>query len=237
MKKLSLISLLPLALLPAANAQLNIGDTIGVDFGSVAPTGTNTFNQISVGGDASTAGLVNGASVVLNSLVDVGNNAVSGVAFTFTNNTGQIAWDHNTNQGQAGIGFMDDVSVYGDGVISNNASGRNLPADAHFTMTFTGLEDGYTYDLSGGYEFNNANFNATWEADGQDFTTNIAGGEGYGTLTGLTTDGSGNLVITVTRSNHVEVGAFTLTAVPEPSSYALLAGCLALGAVMVRRRS
>ncbi|WPJ96001.1 hypothetical protein SH580_21530 [Coraliomargarita algicola] len=51
----------------------------------------------------------------------------------------------------------------------------------------------------------------------------------YGTLTGLTTDGFGNLEITVTRSNHATMAGLTLTAVPEqPSSYALRAGCFGL---------
>jgi hypothetical protein len=37
-------------------------------------------------------------------------------------------------------------------------------------------------------------------------------------------------------SSHVIISAATISAVPEPSAYALLAGSLALGAVMIRRR-
>lgn len=37
-------------------------------------------------------------------------------------------------------------------------------------------------------------------------------------------------------NNGVRLTGYQLRAVPEPSSYTLLAGCLALGAVMVRRR-
>ncbi|MGJ8653770.1 MAG: PEP-CTERM sorting domain-containing protein [Opitutaceae bacterium] len=56
-------------------------------------------------------------------------------------------------------------------------------------------------------------------------------------MTGLQTDSSGNLVIQITRASlHVNAGALTLTAVPEPGTYALIAGCLALGATMLRRR-
>ncbi|MDF7799604.1 hypothetical protein P4C99_09010 [Pontiellaceae bacterium B1224] len=205
----------------SAQADIAEGQIIGIDFGGIAPAGVSTFNQFSVGGDASTAGLVAGATNTLTSVADISGSTVSGVQFSLINNSGQIAWDFVN--GSAGYGLMTDASVYGDALISNNASGRNLPAGAHFVLRFTGLDDSLTYELDGGFEFNNQNFNATWEADGQSFTTDINNGAGWGTLTGLSTDGSGNLDIMVTRSNHIAVGGLTLEAIPEPATQGLVA--------------
>ena len=66
--------------------------------------------------------------------------------------------------------------------------------------------------LSGGFDNNNDNFNTTWDIAGQSATTNSDGGDGYITLSGLTTDGSGRLEITVTKSTQLFVSGLTLTA-------------------------
>ncbi|MEP2776266.1 MAG: PEP-CTERM sorting domain-containing protein [Luteolibacter sp.] len=215
-----------------SDAALLLNQTVGIDFGGTAPAGSTTFNQVSVGGDASTPGLADMASTTAISLVDTNNTAITGTQFSVTNNTGQIAWDFSG--GVEGSGLMTDASVYGDGIISNNASGRNLSAGANFVLTFTGLDDSLTYDLTGGWDNNNNNFNATWSADGKNFFADTTASVGYGTLSGLTTDGSGNLEITVTKSNHVTIAGLTLTAVPEPSSAALLLG--GMGVLMLGRR-
>ena len=39
-----------------------------------------------------------------------------------------------------------------------------------------------------------------------------------------------------TTGDYMSIDSITLTAVPEPSSYALIAGMLALASLMVRRR-
>ena len=54
------------------------------------------------------------------------------------------------------------------------------------------------------------------------------GGAGAGTATDPTVSG--------TAGDYMMIDSITLTAVPEPSSYALIAGMLALASVMVRRR-
>lgn len=67
------------------------------------------------------------------------------------------------------------------------------------------------------------NFDAIWAVDGKSFTTIPAGGVGYGTLTGLSTDGSGNLAITVTKKQlHVIVAGLTLTAIPREATVILV---------------
>ena len=87
-------------------------------------------------------------------------------------------------------------------------------------FTFSGLDDSLTYEVTGGYLHApaNANFNTTWDIDGQSATTDNVSGlpdAGYITLTNLATDGSGNLSITVTRSVQLFVAGLTITAL-EP---------------------
>ena len=87
-------------------------------------------------------------------------------------------------------------------------------------FTFSGLDDNVTYQVTGGYLHvsPNDNFNSTWDADGKSATTANESGSpdaGYATLSGLSTDGNGNLEITATRSVQLFVAGLTLT-VEEP---------------------
>ena len=180
----------------------------------------------------------------------------TGVGFTIVNSTGQIAWDFSGGlDGDGSYIETAGASVYGDGLISNDASGRTTVSGVDFfELTITGLNDAYTYEFVSGWDSNNANFDTTWNqytsdsfgtiVGGQSFTTEAGPGDpnnaGYGSLTvqssggelylGLTSDGAAAQTV---------LSAFTLevTAVPESSTFALLAGCLALGAVMLRRRA
>ena len=201
----------------SAHAQLVAGQGIGIDFnGSAATTGTN-FNAFSEDTD-------DGETASLTSLIDLTGAGVSGVTFSLENQTGQNTEraDFNT-QGTGGTvtGPLSEMAVWDDGYISNNQGAAPLDNGGHFELSFTGLNDSMTYELTGGFDNNNANFDATWSANGQSFTTNPTGadGAGYGSLSGLTTDGSGNLVIQVERRTlHVTIGGLTLTAeVPDNS--------------------
>ncbi|MFC7338748.1 PEP-CTERM sorting domain-containing protein [Haloferula chungangensis] len=240
-----------LALIPAANAALILGDTIGIDFqptqaradavGGTLATGTN-FNvfdidtdddglSIAVDGDD----LDSTATIAAGTLINTSGATVSGVSFSLTNNTTQDTLRATfANQGTDGAlppSLLNEMAVWQDGYISNNQGGSlGIPSGGNFVLTFSGLDDSLTYVLEGGWDNDNGsgNFNMNWAADGKDFTTDIAGaaGAGYGKLSGLSTDGAGNLVITVTEANdpdHVVIGGLTLTAVPEPSA-AILAG-------------
>ena len=139
-------------------------------------------------------------SVTLSSLVTTENGALSDVTFTFENRSGKIAWDFTG--GVTGSGLFSNASVYGDSVISNDKNSRPVTAiEDTFVFTFSNLDDSLKYNLVGGWDSNNANFETIWSADGQSFQTNPAGAVGYGSLTDLATDGNGNLVITVTGSN------------------------------------
>ena len=234
-----------------SSASIVTGQTVGFDFGSIAPAAnpTQTFNQI----DLFNNSLANGATFTFltdpnlnggatsTQLVDFTNTAVTGVGFTITNSTGQNTSRANVTNGTAGPAPFNNSTVFQDSLISNNQGVAPLATGGFFTLTFSGLDDSIEYDLTGGYDGNNANFDSILSADGQ--TQPFApGANNYVTLSGLQTDGSGNLAITVTRDTlHANIGALTLTgaaaiAVPEPSSFALL-GVGFVGLLTRRRRS
>lgn len=230
------------AISSASQAALTLNSTIGIDFGSVASTGAEiTFNNYD--GDGIAAG-ANGST--LSSLVDSTNTAVSDVTFFLTNSTIKNSLT-GFNAGSTGPSPFNVESVYGDGFIVNSNSGAPptggslSQANSTVLLTFTGLDDSLKYDLTGGFHpaNNNPIFNTTWIADSKTATTDAsATGTGYISLSGLNTDGAGNLVITLNNSggnSHVVVGGLTLTAIPEPSSTALLLGGLGLLAFTRRR--
>ena len=232
--------MLGLGLACAVQADIVEGDIIGIDFGATVSTDPgNTWNHFSVGGDASTPGMTNKEVKVLSSLNNTAGSAVSGVGFSVSNATGQIAWDFPN--GVAGDPSGDTIithsSVYLDALISNDASGRTTQAGVDFfVFTFTGLDDSLTYKLGGGFDNNNSNFETDWSADGQSIRM-YPQFKAYKTLEGLSTDGNGNLEITVTGvggAAHITVSALTLEAIPEPATLGLVAAFG--GAIMFIRR-
>ena len=108
---------------------------------------------------------------------------------------------------------------------------------ATMSITFTGLSDSLTYDLTGGV-YANSNYMTGWTIAGspRQLSDATASG-GYISFAGLTSSAN---TLTITLDNnglkHLSVSQLQLTAIPEPGTYALLGGLLALGYVMVRRR-
>ncbi|MEP2775699.1 MAG: PQQ-dependent sugar dehydrogenase [Luteolibacter sp.] len=208
-----------------SQAGLLAGRGIGIDFGATTPTTGLNFNP------HSDVVIPNGNTESFpGTLIDTSGAAVAGVGFSVKNLTGDDTGEATVVglQGTAS-GPFSNASIYADSLISNDSgtTGRLTSGDsvidgsgdrAHFVLTFTGLNDGLRYNLIGGYDQNHANFNAIWQADGQEFTTDNDG-VGFGSLSGLATDGNGNLVIHVIRESntngkHVTLAGLLLEATP-----------------------
>ena len=195
---------------PAAGTNFNAfdiqtdEDPVGVDENG-DPDPTDTLDQ--------------SASLAAGTLIRILDGAtVSGVGFSVTNNAGKESGLTGVAS-QAGPAPFDDATIgddnYGAANVGNlaRADGGLLAvedldagiAEANFVLTFSGLDDSLAYTVSGGYLHSpaNDNFNLIFDADGSSATTLNTSGlpdAGYVTLTNLSTDGSGNLEITVTRA-------------------------------------
>ncbi|MGJ8673055.1 cadherin domain-containing protein [Rubritalea sp.] len=208
--------------------KLLAGRSVGIDFGAIAPVDGSHFNHYS---DTS---IENGATESFGdsgaTLIDSAGNELSDVSFSVTNKSGKASF--TLSNGTGGNTELDDTSLYTDCLIANdNAALRMIDGDAlidgsgdrgHFVFTFSGLDDSLVYNLTGGFYNNNANFNAIWQADDESAVTN-ASSDGYVTLTDLSTDGSGNLVINVVRASnangkHVTIAGLELEAVDHTNS-------------------
>ena len=111
------------------------------------------------------------------------------------------------------------------------------------SITFGSLDNTLKYDLVGFVNGGGTRSNSRlveMSADGQSVARSGAltsGGSTSGTLspsilTGLETDGAGNLVVEFYFPQSYGIGGLTLTAVPEPGSLALLS----LGGLLIARR-
>jgi len=97
---------------------LPAGNTIGIDFGGIAPASGSNFNGysdlvIANGGTESFADLGVG------SLVDTMGNALS-VGFSVTNNSGHATGRATITNGVGGAGLLSDSTIYSDSIISND---------------------------------------------------------------------------------------------------------------------
>ena len=203
-----------------AQAAITSGDSIFVDFGKTASTGNE--NTIS--------------STIANSLsiadaIRFSDGALTGVGLTVAKSGGN--WTQATTSAGTGPNALNttDAAVYEDGLGMNNGGAATM------SITFTGLSDSLTYDLTGGV-YANSNYMTGWTIAGspRQLSDATASG-GYISFAGLTSSAN---TLTITLDNnglkHLSVSQLQLTAIPEPGTYALLGGLLALGYVMVRRR-
>ncbi len=190
----------------SANADpLAAGTVIGVDFGQTAPNNGagNIFNAATSG----TSG-----SIAAGSVVDMDNAVIDGVSVTWA------GAQYN------GLGAADSADLPGQPAIYNDSNLTDFLLNKQgntITLTFAGLDDSLTYNLNigGGFTQGGDDGNTLYQADGQSFTSQHDDGAlAWGNLDGLSTDGSGVLVITVDdqigKSNDFAmVAALTLTAV------------------------
>ena len=115
-------------------------------------------------------------------------------------------------------------------------------SSAHWgSLSINPTGDGITFETSGGVGTFTLD-RATMTGDNNEVRT-ITAAELGANANDLLVGGSGITFTAIDDSSEVDNFGFTLTsmsfsiaAVPEPSTYALLAGCFALASVMIRRR-
>lgn len=248
-----------------AQAALIAGQSIGVDFsdgGNTAGSGSET-NFVVVNGDVSSL-----------ATIDTSGGGTGGVLLDIINSgaDGSAAAAANAEMGENNLGFgqggapgtgdygsfpFSDLS-FNDGIFANS-NRQGVPVDdGKLTVTFSGLDDSLTYDLlaivnGGSTRSNNSPVTIASGAMSLSGQTGAltSGGAQDGTLapsslSGLSTDGLGNLVITFTASTPGDddefygLGALHLTAVtgiPEPATVCLFAmGILGVCAVSRYRK-
>jgi len=179
-----------------------IGRAIGIDFGPTAPVGN--FNQYSTAG---------AGTIPAGSLIDTSGVVVAGVSLTVS---GPGMWSNNDAADSTDLpgqpAFFDDTHLT-DWIGENRGGGSDIG------LTFAGLNDALLYELVIGSAFiaNATDTDTEWTVDGQTATSvHDSGADAYVTFANLTTDGSGDLVITSDKAAAVNeitvVSALRLTA-------------------------
>jgi hypothetical protein len=231
----------------------------GLSSGAISTTGTADWGYVSVNGNTTggLTGLFDGNSVYTNQAygtLDDGGSILTKVsssssigAVTVTENTSGISGSNNAS----GLTFGGNAA-YG--------SFRNFGATTDaFTINFNDLGVG-TFDITLYLGHTSATRDFTINYDLTDAGGNVSNSTASGAISGLsssvvfgsagstfaytisvtTTDASAdlalNLVSTAGGSGSGLFAGYSVVAIPEPSSYALIGGLLALGAIMLRRR-
>ena len=221
----------------------------GVVFGndsSVAPAAGTNFNAFDTATEDMATASFSGTLITLTGGTtgigfSVTNNTGKASSLTGVSGTpGPAPFDDETigvdNYGAANVGNPDradfgpllgSIDEDGNAVDEVDEDGNFVAPAANMVFSFSGLDDSLAYEVTGGYLHStpNDNFNTTWDIDGQSATTANTSempDAGYVTLTNLSTDGAGNLEITVTRGIQLFVSGLTVTAV-EPTADCILA--------------
>jgi hypothetical protein len=210
-------------------ATIAFGDDIYVDFG------VNTSTIV----NANT--ITDGVRTIADTTRSSGGNTGVGIALTRSANEGATYTNIGSLAGNA-LNTADPLA-YGDALGIVNGSDDMI-------ITFTGLNSFLTYDLTGGMSSSTARYSTGWTIENQAAATYLLSDAtttaGYVSFTGLTAVGTttsdGTLTITLDRAvgisdkYHMGVSQLQLTAVPEPSSAALL-GLGGFALILRRKRS
>lgn len=236
-------------------ATVNSSEFSGLSSGAIITTGTADWGYVSVNG-AATTGLFNSSSVYTNQAYGTLDNGGS-VLTTVSGSSSIGAVTVTENSGLGGSNLASGLTFDGSAAFG---SFRNFGATANaFTINFNDLGVG-TFDITLYLGHTDDNRNFTINYDLTDAGGNVSSDTASGLISGLsssvgsssggstfaytisvtTTDASAdlglNFVSTGGGSGSGLFAGYTVASIPEPSSYALLSGLLALGAIMLRRR-
>lgn len=255
MNQRALLALLPVFAASVASAQVVIhnwefNDPSGTDLAAAADSvGSALFNQDAGGGGT----WETNASGSLSGLGRIGNADISDVtsgvyqldltgvtmsnmaggtddvvffalrSFSSGNNTGfSGAGSSSSNQAVIVFGNENDSGGLDVEVIDNNVS---LGLSRDVTTDFSG-----TFDLRIVLDMDNDSANYFYQQNGGGYTQIVAQQfNGAGTITHLALGSNG-------FGATVNIDTVTFTAVPEPSTYALLSGMVVLAGILMRRR-
>lgn len=214
-------------------AVLAVNDKLGIDFGT---TTTTNWNNITAANGNQT--------IAAGAVVRIGGGILDGVTIVTTN--GQFA---NTDGTDNWVGLQSNPAIipgpkapaeFVDSVTTDIAGNFSIGDANPYTITISGLNNSFSYNLVtvAAAGFNSTDTVTVNGGAGQGFSRPLAVANGlFTSFTGLTTDGSGRIIIRVTDTsagtNPIINGAL-LTAVPEPS--AALLGGLGMLALLRRRR-
>lgn len=226
---------------PHASAAIVNGDVLNTDIGRVdTATGGNynNFSANSVSGEGLVFSAGDSPETLLADLIRSSDGGATGVSFSIQSFT-----TTGTGVPTLGIGGLNDpaapvIAGFGNSVTRDTMfrQGDNTGATA-VTFRFAGLDDSLQYDLTlvGYVPSTQTRPDSIYTADAKVGSYNPVGG-GFTTLSGLSTDGSGNLDVVWTLSFEAGAGGqlngFSLAAVPEPSSLALLG----MGGMLIAQR-
>ncbi len=238
---LALASLVALASTASAQVYyLTFGNTVTSPFYETTTINSETWNSF----DGTYFYDANNGAITIS---DATNSSTLGFAGVDTGLDAAVDWGEvNAASGtQPNPGSWYDSSV---AAVGSFISFRNLTG----TFKLTGLAATDTVDVqwiasrSGnnsreadftiGGSFSNVISGNAVSSD--DFVTNAEDGT-YMEWSGLSADGSGELIFSATQTNNqyaVFGNALRIEVIPEPSTYALFAGALGLGLVLLRRR-
>ncbi|GEM_PF-3107631 len=251
MNKPILTTLLTAGLIAFGSAQAAIlaGDTIVIDFtkngaGTTGISGEtwNNIQEADNGTDGWGAGGIE-TVVIASNLVRISDGAATGVGITYDG----LAAGSNSGIGGLSVGADDASAIFAvSGLIPTAAQGDvTFQVNGETQYTFTGLDDSLTYNFSFQSWTSTTARNATdWRinpglASESTLTIDPNDSPSVYTFSNVATDGSGNIILrslnTSGGANNGHINAMEITAIPEPSTFALF-GLAGLAAVFVARR-
>ncbi|VGO13190.1 Arylsulfatase [Pontiella desulfatans] len=192
----------------ARGDEIAVGDVIGVDFGPVAHA--NHFNVLAEGAQKFVVG--NHLVQTNSSVVNLSGATMDGVSVILDATAYFSNDDAEHNLGNPPVVYSTENLTDWIGVVTGKGG--------LLTITFTGLNDAFGYDLNIGTAFkkNDAPNGTTYSAAGRSVTNDdVSEDPNFFDLKGLPTDGKGNLVITVSGAKASAVSALTLKAA-EPAA-------------------